>query len=49
MRKTGKERGVLLDKDDVKKFTRFDIAILTSTILLGVMATIFSLVWGIMR
>lgn len=49
MRKTGKERGVLLYKDDTKKFTKADIAILISTILLGVMATIFSLVWGIMR
>lgn len=49
MRKTGRERGVLLETDNTKKFTRFDIAILITTILLGVMATIFSLVWGIMR
>ncbi len=49
MRKKGRERGVLLEKDNTKKFTRFDIAILISTILLGAMATIFSLVWGIMR
>lgn len=49
MRKTGKARGVLLDKEDTKKFTKADIAILISTILLGVMATVFSLIWGIMR
>ena len=49
MRSTGKEKGVLLEKDSTKKFTAIDIAVITSTILVGAAATILSLVWGIMR
>ena len=49
MRSKGKEKGILLDKENAKAFTPIDIAVITTTILVGAMATILSLVWGIMR